>query len=91
MKNNNSSLNFENESATLNPSSEENKKLNSSDLIFDNNNLKWMTSQEAALFLRVSVGQLRNLVYQKKIRFYYFGTRLRFLRSDLDRLLKPSF
>jgi excisionase family DNA binding protein len=90
MKNGNYSLSFENETGSMNLSSEEKVKTNSPDLIFDNNNLKWMTSQEAALFLRVSVGQLRNLVYQKKIRFYYFGTRLRFLRSDLDRLLKPS-
>ncbi|MEZ4814401.1 MAG: helix-turn-helix domain-containing protein [Bdellovibrionota bacterium] len=62
-----------------------NKKL---DVIFDS---KWMTSEEAANYLRVSVGQLRNLVYAAKVKSYRFGHRLRFLRTDLDSLLKPFF
>ncbi len=60
-----------------------------SDVIFEN--LRWMTSKEAAFYLRVSVGQLRNLVYQNRVNAFRFGSRLRFLRSDLDRLLKPLF
>jgi excisionase family DNA binding protein len=57
-------------------------------LIFDN--LKWMTSKEAAFYLRVSVGQIRNMVYRSQIRCYRVNNRLRFLRSDLDRVLKSQ-
>jgi excisionase family DNA binding protein len=59
------------------------------EMVFEN--LRWMTSKEAAFYLRVSVGQLRNLVYQNRVNTFRFGSRLRFLRSDLDRLLKPLF
>jgi len=61
----------------------------SSALIFDK--LKWMNSQEAALFLRVSVGQIRNLVWRGELKSYRLQNRLRFLRSDLERLVKPAF
>lgn len=53
--------------------------------------LKWLTSKEAAFLLRTSVGQIRNLVWSGKLRSYHFGNRLRFLRSDVDQLLKPAF
>ncbi len=53
--------------------------------------LKWMTSQEAAFYLRISVGQLRNMVCRRQLKAYHLGTaRLRFLKRDLDSLLKPS-
>jgi excisionase family DNA binding protein len=60
----------------------------SSALIFDK--LKWMTSKEAALYIRVSVGQIRNMVWRGQIKCYHIRNRLRFLRSDLDNVLKPS-
>lgn len=60
----------------------------SSARIFDK--LKWMTSKEAAFYLRVSVGQLRNMVWRGQVRSYRVKNRLRFLRSDLERLLNPS-
>lgn len=53
--------------------------------------LKWLTSKEAAFLLRTSVGQIRNLVWNGKLKVYHFGTRLRFLKSDVEYLLKPSF
>jgi len=53
--------------------------------------IKWMTSKEAAFFLRTSVGQIRNLVWRGKLRAYHYGSRLRFLRSDVDNLMKPAF
>jgi len=59
--------------------------IESDQMIFDR--LKWMTSKEAAVYLRISVGSLRNLVYRKQIRTHYLGNRLRFLRSDLDQLI----
>lgn len=60
----------------------------SSTVIFDK--LKWLTSKEAAFYLRVSVGQLRNMVWRNQIKCYRIRNRLRFLRSDLDFLLQPS-
>jgi excisionase family DNA binding protein len=56
--------------------------------LFDNN--KWMTSREAASYIRVSVGQIRNMVWRQQIPCYRISNRLRFLRCDLDGLLKPS-
>ena len=60
----------------------------SSAVVFDK--LKWMTSKEAAFYIRVSVGQLRNMVWRGQVLAYHLGNRLKFLRSDLDRSLKPT-
>lgn len=62
---------------------------NSSALLFDR--LKWMNSKEAATYIRVSIPQLRNMVWRGQIKCYRLKNRLRFLRSDLDNLLKPSY
>lgn len=61
----------------------------SSALLFDK--LKWMNAREAAFYLRVSVGQIRNMVWRGQLKSYKFRNRLRFLRTDLERLVKPSF
>lgn len=61
----------------------------SSDALFDK--LKWMNAKEAALYLRLSVGQVRNLVWRGQLKSYKVRNRLRFLRLDLDRLMKPLF
>lgn len=53
--------------------------------------LKWLTSKEAAFLLRTSVGQIRNLVWRGRLKAYHYGTRLRFLRSDVENLMKPSY
>ena len=60
----------------------------SSAMIFDK--LKWMTSKEAALYIRVSVGQIRNMVWRGQIKCYRIRNRLRFLRSDLDFLIQHT-
>lgn len=60
-----------------------------SPMLFDN--LKWMTSKEAAFYIRVSVGQLRNMVWRGQINCHRLKNRLRFLRSDLDKLLTPKY
>ncbi len=52
--------------------------------------LKWITTKEAAQYLRVSVGQLRNMVWRGQVVSYRVNNRLRFLRSDLDKIVKPS-
>lgn len=47
-----------------------------------------LTSIEAADFLRVSVGTLRNLTSNGKIPYYKFaGRRNRYLKSELTKLL----
>ena len=54
-------------------------------------NLKWLTSREAVVYLRLSsVGALRNLVYRRKIPFVKLGRNLRFNREALDRFLEFS-
>jgi excisionase family DNA binding protein len=60
----------------------------SSTMLFDK--LKWMTSKEAAAYIRVSVGQLRNMVWRGQIKRYRLRNRLRFLRSDLDSFVTSS-
>ena len=53
--------------------------------------LKWMTSKEAAFYIRVSVGQLRNMVWRGQLRAHHVNNgRLRFLRSDLDKICVPN-
>jgi excisionase family DNA binding protein len=53
--------------------------------------LKFLTSKEAAFLLRTSEGQIRNLVWSGRLKAYRYGNRLRFLRADVERLLKPAF
>jgi excisionase family DNA binding protein len=53
--------------------------------------LKWLTSKEAAFLLRTSVGQIRNLVWQGRLKTFRYGNRLRFLRVDVEKLLVPAF
>lgn len=57
---------------------------------FFDNRLEWLTSREAALFLRVSVGQIRNMVWRRQIKFYKLGRKLRFQKRDVEKLLRPS-
>ncbi len=54
-------------------------------------NLTWLTSNEAADYLRLpSVGALRVLVCKRRIPFHKLGRSLRFKRAELDRLLDAS-
>lgn len=54
-------------------------------------NLKWLTSREAVVYLRLSsTGALRNMVYRRQVPFFRLGRRLRFNREALDRLLESS-
>lgn len=65
-------------------------KSNTTDvLLFDK--LKYLTSNEAAILLRTSAGQIRNLVWGGRLKAYHYGNRLRFLRADVEKLMKPSF
>lgn len=53
-------------------------------------NLVWMTSEEAAQYLRKSVGALRTAVCRGQIDARKWRRRLYFRRTDLDRLLDSS-
>ena len=50
----------------------------------------WLTTDEAAQYLRVSPGALRVMVYRGLIKPYKLGRRSRFRREELDKLLESS-
>lgn len=53
-------------------------------------NLKWLKSEDAAKYLRTSVGQIRNMVYRGQLKARKFQNRLYFKRRELDFLLETS-
>lgn len=61
---------------------------NRSETLFDN--LKWMTTNEAATYLRKSSNALRTAVCRGHVTAKKFRRRLYFKRSDLDRLIETS-
>jgi excisionase family DNA binding protein len=58
------------------------------DALFEN--LVWMTSEEAAAYLRTTVGALRTAVYRGQIRARKWRRRLYFKKIELDLLLESS-
>lgn len=53
-------------------------------------NLKWLKSEDAAKYLRTSVGQIRNMVYRGQLKARKFQNRLYFKRRELDFLIESS-
>lgn len=53
-------------------------------------NQVWLSSEEAAIYLRRSVGQVRNMVYRGQLEHRKFCRRLYFRRTDLDRAIETS-
>jgi excisionase family DNA binding protein len=54
-----------------------------------NSSIRWLTTNEAAEYLRTSPRQIRNWVYQGRIKAYkLLGKSLRFKVSELDLLFK---
>jgi excisionase family DNA binding protein len=54
--------------------------------------IKWFNTQDAAVYLSTTPKQIRNWVYQGKIRAYrLLGRNLRFKKQELDSLLKGEF
>src|SRR4051812_508645 len=49
--------------------------------------IEWLTTGEAANYLKVSIGSLRNMVSNGTVPAYRMGRRLRFLVSELNSLL----
>lgn len=60
----------------------------SSNLFFDN--LIWLSTEEAAEYLRVSIGSIKNLVYRGVLKPRKLGRLNRFKREEIDRLLETS-
>ena len=58
-------------------------------LLFEN--LDWLTTDDAARFLRKTTHALRQMTYKKVIRARKLGGRLYFKKSELDQLLDTSF
>ncbi len=56
--------------------------------LFDN--LTWFRSEDAAKYLRTSVGQIRNMVYRGQLKARKFHNRLYFNRRELNALLDAS-
>ncbi len=52
--------------------------------------LKWLTTKEAAEYLRITIGSMKNLVYRDKVHPRKLGRLNRFKRDDLDRMLEAS-
>lgn len=56
--------------------------------IFENQ--VWLNSEDAAIYLCRSVGQLRNMVYRRQIKPRKYVGRLYFRKSELDRVVESS-
>lgn len=50
----------------------------------------WMSSKEAASYLRIPVGSLRNQVSRGTLPYYKFRRSLRFKRTELDRFIEGT-
>jgi len=59
-----------------------------SDLIF--NNLIWLTTEEAAKYLRKSANAIRIMVHKKVLKARKFHRRLYFRRDELDAVIEAS-
>jgi excisionase family DNA binding protein len=57
-------------------------------MIFEN--LIWLTTEEAAVYLRKSADAIRHLVYRGDLKARKFKRRLYFRRDELDELLDLS-
>ena len=58
-------------------------------MFFDNLE-EWLTTSEAAQYLKISKGSLLNMVWSGQIKCYKLGRRNRYLKSELFNLLYIS-
>ncbi len=74
----------------LDPLAESNKvplKAGRTGKLFENSLEKWLTTKEAAEYLRVSVGRLRNMTSWGQVPYYKLGKSNRYRLHDLRELL----
>ena len=50
----------------------------------------WLTSKEAAEYLGISVPALKQRVYRRQLPAYKLGASTRFLRAELDEIIKAA-
>ncbi|MCC6953724.1 MAG: helix-turn-helix domain-containing protein [Deltaproteobacteria bacterium] len=53
-------------------------------------NREWLSTEEAAELLRISVQALRQRCYRGEIPYYKFGRSSRFVRAELEAILLNS-
>lgn len=51
---------------------------------------QWLTSRQLAEYLGLTIGAIHMMVHRKRIPFYRLNGRLRFRRTEIDRLLLGS-
>lgn len=51
---------------------------------------EWLTTEEAALYLKITPATLRNMVWEQAIPYYKLGRRNRFLKSELFQFLSKT-
>lgn len=70
----------------------EKKLLKMGDEFFENLAVStvWLSTLDAAKFLGISPNALRILVCRRQVKSYKLGRRLKFLKADLERLLKKG-
>lgn len=51
------------------------------------NSIRWLTTGEAAQYLRVSISSIKTMIYRGQVRVHKLGRRNRFLRDELERLI----
>ncbi len=59
----------------------------------DDSSLKteiWLNTKQAAEFLGITEGSLRNMVCLRKVRYFKRGSRNRYLLDDLRELITPA-
>ncbi len=49
--------------------------------------IRWLTTSEAAQYLRVSISSIKTMIYRGQVRVHKLGRRNRFLREELERLI----
>lgn len=54
----------------------------------EDENERWLTSEEAANYLSISTNALRILVHRARVKTYKLGRNLRFRKSDLFEVLQ---
>ena len=62
---------------------------NNAQVLFDN--LIWLTTEEAAVYLRKSTHAIRQMVYKGKLMARKFDGRLYFKKDELHALIDTSF
>ena len=49
--------------------------------------VRWLTTDEAAQYLRISISSIKSMIYRGQIRVHKLGRRNRFLTDELERLI----